>query len=552
MPSGLSRLIKRDPAGRASWLSIFAALALLGAMVFLSRDFGATWDERFQQKYGERVWDYWQGRLPASDFVPAPQNEYLYGGLVEVIAVATERAIRTDVYVVRHMVVSVFGWTGIVFTGLLAGRLYNRRAGWLAAALLTISPRFFADAMNNPKDVPFAALTMAALYYTLTAHWGASRPPLSGAAKLALAIALAINIRPLGLMLLVFAAGYALAVAGRSAIIGPRPVGWRTLGMTSACIAGIALVAIPSGTLTWPWAQQQPLTRPLEAFRIVSQLNWAQGFDVLYRGESLAANELPWHYVPVWLAISLPPVVLAGLALMPSLAARRNINWLPLLALAAFAATPMAAAIVQHATLYDGIRHLSFVIPPLIVLSATGWCASFDILRPQLRAALLLLLAIGLAEPLIFQLRNHPNQNVYFSPLIGGPRAAFARYDMDYWGNSMLQAVKWSADLADRAGMPLVITGNPPQLVEADVARFHSLMFTPRSVPNYHLDVRLMRGPRESLEEFAARPDVLYRVTTADGAPLCVVLPGPAFGRLEEQLRATEAHRTSDARHAEP
>jgi hypothetical protein len=39
-----------------------------------------------------------------------------------------------------------------------------------------------------------------------------------------------------------------------------------------------------------------------------------------------------------------------------------------------------------------------------------------------------------MAEPLVFQARNHPNQIVYFSPLMGGPKSAFARYDMDYWG----------------------------------------------------------------------------------------------------------------------
>ena len=33
------------------------ALALLVAMIALSRDFGATWDERALQKLGELIWD---------------------------------------------------------------------------------------------------------------------------------------------------------------------------------------------------------------------------------------------------------------------------------------------------------------------------------------------------------------------------------------------------------------------------------------------------------------------------------------------------------------
>lgn len=516
--------------------AIAAAVALLALMVCLSRDFGATWDERFQQKYGERIWDYWQGRLPASEFAPRPENEYLYGGLVEVLAVAAQHVVPADAYVVRHAVISVFGWAGIVFAGLLAARLYGPRAGWLTALLLTLAPRYFADSMNNPKDVPFAAVTIAVLYYTLTID---RRPPFltwRHAAKLALAIALAINIRPLGLMLLAYSIGViAVTVAASSLSAGQRP-STGALATVAATVALVALTAVPAGTVTWPWAHEHPMARPIEAFGIVSRLNWARGFPALYRGEDFHADSLPWHYVPVWFGISLPLVVLAGLALSPLLAWRRQTRRAAIAALLLFVATPIAAAIVQHATLYDGIRHLSFVVPPLAALAGMGWAGAIESARGRARPVAIALLAIGAAEPLIFQIRNHPNQAVYFSPIAGGPRAAFARYEMDYWGNSMLQAVEWANDLAARAQMPIVVTGNPVQIVQADAERFHSLAVVPRNAENAHLDIRLMRGPAASLKEFAARPDIVYKVTSADGTPLSIVLPGPAFGLLQQRL----------------
>jgi hypothetical protein len=140
-------------------------------------------------------------------------------------------------------------------------------------------------------------------------------------------------------------------------------------------------------------------------------------------------------------------------------------------------------------------------------------------------------------EPLVFQVRNHPNQIVYFTPLMGGPKAAFARYDMDYWGNSVLQAVQWADRVARDSGVPLVLSGNPIQAVEADAARYSTLMVTPRANLVYHLDIRLMRGPGGSLREFAARPDIIYAVKTADGTPLCIVLPGPAFLAVSDKLK---------------
>ncbi|MEQ1870999.1 MAG: hypothetical protein ABL961_13355, partial [Vicinamibacterales bacterium] len=128
-------------ARRHTCVAVAAALALLAFMMSVSRDFGFTWDERFQQKYGEEIWDYLHGRLPRSSFDTDLGNQYLYGGLVELVSVAVQHTVRADTYVVRHVVTSVFGWTGIVFTGLLAGRVFGRRAGWLAALLLALSPR---------------------------------------------------------------------------------------------------------------------------------------------------------------------------------------------------------------------------------------------------------------------------------------------------------------------------------------------------------------------------------------------------------------------------
>src|SRR4030095_11967547 len=46
-----------------------AALALLVAMIALSRDFGATWDERALQKLGELIWDLYGGQVAAPGII---------------------------------------------------------------------------------------------------------------------------------------------------------------------------------------------------------------------------------------------------------------------------------------------------------------------------------------------------------------------------------------------------------------------------------------------------------------------------------------------------
>src|SRR4051812_14960218 len=111
-------------------VAIASALVLLGGMIALSRDFGFTWDERFQQKYGEEIWEYLHGRVARATFDTTEGNQYLYGGLVEIISIATQHVVRADTYVICHAVDAVFGWAGVVICGLVAGRAFGRRAGW--------------------------------------------------------------------------------------------------------------------------------------------------------------------------------------------------------------------------------------------------------------------------------------------------------------------------------------------------------------------------------------------------------------------------------------
>jgi hypothetical protein len=63
-----------------------------------------------------------------------------------------------------------------------------------------------------------------------------------------------------------------------------------------------------------------------------------------------------------------------------------------------------------------------------------------------------------IAEPFLFQIAIIPIRRCT-SPW-RRPRGAFGRYDMDYWGNCVLEATEWAASQAERAGMPLGIASN--------------------------------------------------------------------------------------------
>jgi hypothetical protein len=517
---------------------VFVVLAalLLPVMIGASFDFGVTWDEDSRRTYGHKVWEFLQGLRSRDDF--RATGGHLYPGLFDTICAALEDKIPLNRWALGHVINAIFGWIGIVYCGRLAGRLFGGWAGVLALVLLALSPRYFAHSMNNPKDLPFAALTVVALYYmsTVSTRWPYLSFPTG--VKITIALALALGVRVGALLYLGY---FGLLICGL--VVAERITSPRRLADTAARLAAITVAVLLLGTIFWPWAGAAPLTRPFEALLGVSQYPWRG--DVLYRGFEHLSTELPWHYAPWFFVITTSPVVLAGAVFSLVFVGNRS-DRRRRAALWAIAAFPIVASVARGSTLYDGVRHLLFIYPVIVVLAAAGWTGIHARARTRPQRRLIVgALALGIGGALFAMVRSHPNQVVYFNGLVGGPKGAFKRYDMDYWGNCMLQAVKWGADLGRSSGVKVAISGHPGHLLRQNAERFPEVAFLHDDLAKHHLDVSLARGPRHHLRQLTTRP-ALHRVTTADGALLCTINPGPAFDeflRLREQAASRHSAR---------
>ncbi|HMA51693.1 MAG TPA: hypothetical protein VKP60_18165, partial [Magnetospirillaceae bacterium] len=149
-----------------------------------------------------------------------------------------------------------------------------------------------------------------------------------------------------------------------------------------------------------------------------------------------------------WLARRLHsgPPLLVGLGR----ADRRHIG-VALTILAAF--FPVAFFVFEQPTAYNGIRHFLFVVPPMAVLAALGldwlweWLNGLDFRLAKLYAGVL---AGVMVAQIWVMCQLHPDEYVYYNLLTGGVKGAEGAYELDYWGNSLLEATK---DLADYIAM---------------------------------------------------------------------------------------------------
>ena len=95
-----------------------------------------------------------------------------------------------------------------------------------------------------------------------------------------------------------------------------------------------------------------------------------------------------------------------------------------------------------------------------------------------------------------------------------------------YWGNCLLAGVRWVH--AEAGGRPLTLAGWPTHLVAADATRVAGLRVVAPEAAAFDRLLVLARGTREEILALDRRPDLLHRITTADGALLCAVLSGRA------------------------
>jgi hypothetical protein len=470
---------------RAAYV-LFAALAIVILLTF--RDYGVAWDEPEAQEYGQFILEYYRtdgARPRALTF----NNMFYYGGLFEATAVWLGELLPFDPFETRHLLNAAIGLLGIVGAWKLGRTLGGPKVGLLAAVFLAAVPSYYGHMFLNSKDIPFAAAAVWALYYTILLLRALPRPGLTLTLRLGLAIGLALGTR-VGAVLLVV--NLFAALAGWVALQGWQGTRGRDLARSSGAIV---LRLVPAGVLAyllmialWPWAQIDPLLRPLQAIDYFAHFPY--DIPLLVDGELYRSSQPPWYYLPVFLGVKLPEF-LVGLTLFAlgagawrllrcvrtggfrSASMRAGLlEWGTLGFAALF---PIAYAILSRSTLYDEMRHFLFVVPLIAVLAAywtvrvleriAGW-------RPLLRDALATLAIVYAAVHLYLMAALHPNQYVYYNALTGGVAGAQGKFDLDYWDNSLgelgVQLVDYAVGLyGERATtMPLRlrVCGHAPSL----------------------------------------------------------------------------------------
>ncbi|MDY5968757.1 MAG: hypothetical protein SPJ13_01900 [Bacteroidales bacterium] len=524
------------------WTFLAVAATLLLAMPILSHGAGNSGDEDgFQIPQGENVLNYYATNGQDTSCMTFENLKY-YGCSFDVVMAKWNQVFHVDdIARTRHAANALCGWIVVLFVGLIAWRIGGWRAGVIAMALMFLSPRFLGHSFNNPKDIPFAAGITMAIYYIMMFFRQAPKPKWSTMLMLAFSLAFAISIRVGGLIIIGYFGLWGIAwMFLRENTKGAKVPCFEGLGATLLRAAAICVVGFFAGLLLWPYAWQSPINHSLESFRAMSQ--FAIGIRQIYEGQMVWSDALPWYYTPKFLLTTIPVAVIIGWLLSHFTGAWKKENRMESTMLYFVFLFPVIWIAYTKANVYGGWRHSLFAYPPMVAMAGLGFDGLAKIFEKAnapkwhrwagMGATLLpFLMLIGPAAHIA---RNHPYEYVYWNKLGGGTKAAFGRYEMDYYYHSMREATEWVINNAEKTanGKKAVVgtwhINSTRYFLRNDTTHFQPRFIRWYSRGDYDWDYAVFPvtgiDPAYLLSDKVFPPkNTVYQVKV-DGVPIAVVL----------------------------
>jgi hypothetical protein len=402
---------------------LYTAFLIGGAIASLQT--GLHWDDRIEQQTfqaNRRAFEgLLDGDLAAARAIHFYRDRY-YGIGFHALAYPLQVALQpyversagidaeSSLLLGKHAAAFVmFALSVVIFHRLLRIFVRNRFSAALFTATYAIYPYLFGHGMLSIKDIPYMSAWLLGTYLSirLVRHQlaGKTRALHADALALLLATAFLASIRLPGLLILAqYAVTFALADRASARIAPPRReiVRLSAAFVFLAALLGLVLAAYP---VLW----LDHIEGLIGALRYLGRHPW--NHCTLTWGECMPAQDLPATYLPGWLVVKLPLMVLAGLVLTPF--AYRRIAGDPLkrvtfLALAFGASFLLVYAIAARTPLYDESRQFLFVYPALFLLACVA-------LNEASRRWSLIAASLSLALFALDHWQLHPYQYVYFN-----------------------------------------------------------------------------------------------------------------------------------------
>ena len=347
-----------------------------------------------------------------------------------------------------------------VFTGailvltvsLFTQETYGVFAGLIAGLSLTLYPLFWAESHFNIKDPVescFFGLTIYSFYKAV--KYQSAKWMIFSAIFCGMALGTKFNIVFVPLIILPW-----LAVTGFRQNLFKRKL--------LIPLFFYPLVVLAIFFISWPYLWQDPIRRVTE----IIQFYKGVGLHHDYQPESFYIYG--FNTYPIQAIIFTTPLVILFFSFIGIITSiflfrkeKEKTSFLWLL----WFLVPILRVTVPGTTIYGGVRQIMEYIPAMALLAGLGAHSMATLLRSHLAKIVIAFMFIPITLKLI---SLHPNEGLYFNPLIGGLKGA-AKRNFPNWGvslgNEYRQGINWlNANTQENAKLTLAIgyDSNAPRI----------------------------------------------------------------------------------------
>ena len=441
-------MLKRIDKKKAFTILFFSAFFIYGCLVW--KDYGISVDEIYERRSSLVTYKYIFPSVSSiatrsvnfADFPPFLEwRDRYYGVALQLPTVFIEHLFGFNMSVgqalmMRHAYVFLMFFIASIFffkiTRHLTGNIYMALLG---TAIYILGPRTLADSFYNIKDSLFLSIFTINLY---TAFKFLEKQNAKRMIAFAVATALCVNTRIVG----------AILIAVCLAVILVRALYRHEWKCCLPYMIGAAVLSILIYILITPVTWHSPITEMFNIYKTFSDYTAWVGNN-FYLGAHYDATQLPWHYLIVWILITVPYLyivlgVIGGITcfIPKKISAEKIMAALCLL-------IPVLYVVLTRPVLYNGWRHFYFIYSIIALFSVWGLDAIKSILKDRKRIQILYIVFCGALMCIGIRIwKYHPYEYSYFNPI--AEKYADKNFEKDYWGVTSYELLQYMLEHDER------------------------------------------------------------------------------------------------------
>ena len=433
-----------------TWQLALVILVLINVGVGLLAlpGFGESTDELSQHSYGERSIEAVRsllttGTWPAFFFEEEPKQGSHGPAFIMTVMLLRNLFLPTGTPVEKlsfsHFLYFVTFQVGLVSLFFLARRWMSDLAAFGTTVLFNTQPLLVGHAFMNPKDIVFMSLLTAS---TALGLWIVDRGENSLATsdgtwsnniRIFLRQFLCADVWLAGFVL-----GFTSAIRIAAPLIGVVILAYMFVSKKWQVwprFLAYGMIALFFMILFWPYLWPDPVGRLMGS--VLNSAYYPDVHQTLFNGALVDSQHITLSYVPVLMVLQLTETTLI-LLLIGGFSGLKKLHWDLIALLLIWFGVPAAGTILMHINLYNNLRQLFFIFPPLFLVAGLGldWLLT-RIQRPSFRSLVLVLI---LLPGLYANFKLYPYQYIYYNQLIGGINGAYRVYELDYWDLAFKEA----------------------------------------------------------------------------------------------------------------